>query len=196
MPYQMPRIRAASAPWQALPDPEMGRLRADPVGQVITLGSGAAGCGYALCLLCGRAEAENEETMNATPAMPDAIRRHTPLANGRSVRLVGGYCPGGLTEPQRIQRNLRFAHDAQTDVLELQLPAGTKRAAGLAVAAALRDALAERLGTDVREIGLALGTSTGPVGEARVSIFLYTIGPRAAPVSLPAWRNRAGSPRA
>jgi DEAD/DEAH box helicase domain-containing protein len=173
VPYQMPRIRAASAPWQALPGPEMGRLRADPVGQVITLSSGAAGCGYALCLLCGRAEAEDEETTNATPAMPDAIRRHTPLASGRSVKLVGGYCPGGLTEPQRIQHNLRFVHDAQTDVFELQLPVGAKRAAGLAVAAALREALAERLGTEVREIGLALGTSTGPAGEARVSIFLH-----------------------
>ena len=46
VPYQMPRVRAASAPWQALPDPEMGRLRADPVEQVITLSFGASGCGY------------------------------------------------------------------------------------------------------------------------------------------------------
>ena len=66
-----------------------------------------------------------------------------------------------------------MVHDAQTDVFELQLPVGAKRAAGLAVAAALREALAERLGAEVREIGLALGTSTGPAGEARVSIFLH-----------------------
>jgi len=173
VPYQMPRVRAASAPWQALPDPEMGRLRADPVGQVITLSSGVSGCGYALCLLCGRAEAETEETPNVTPAMPEAIRRHKPLASGRSVKLVAGYCPGGVKEPQRIQRNLRFVHDTQTDVFELQLPAGAMRAAGLAVAAALREALAERLGTEVREIGLAVGPSTGPASEVRLSVFLH-----------------------
>ena len=173
VPYQMPRVRAANAPWQALPDPEMGRFRADPVGQVITLSSGASGCGYALCLLCGRAVAETEEVPTVTPAMPEAIRRHKPLATGRSVKLVAGYCPGGVKEPQQIQRNLRFVHDTQTDVFELQLPAGVTGAAGLALAAALREALATRLGTEAREIGLAVGRSTGPGGEVRLSVLLH-----------------------
>ena len=44
---------------------------------------------------------------------------------------------------------------------------------GLAVASALREALAGRLGTEVREIGLAVGPSTGPAGEARLSVFLH-----------------------
>jgi hypothetical protein len=86
---------------------------------------------------------------------------------------VAGYCSGGLKEPQRIQRNLRFVHDTKTDVFELQMPMGTMRAAGLAFAAALREALAERLATEVREIGLAIGPSTGPAGEVRLSVFLY-----------------------
>jgi hypothetical protein len=172
VPYQMPRV-GARTPWRALIDPTMGRLRADPVGQVVTLSSGVEGCGYALCLLCGRAEPEVDETPGITLPLPAALRRHEPLANGQSVKLVRGYCPGGLTDPQRIQRNVRFAHEAQTDVFELQLPSGSAPAAGLAVAAAVREALAERLGTEVRELGLAVAPSIGPAGEPRVSIFLH-----------------------
>lgn len=83
------------------------------------------------------------------------------------------YCPGGYTEPQRVQRNVRLIHAARTDVFELQLPRGSQRAAGLALAAALRDALAERLGADTREIGLAVGGSVDVTKDPRVSIFLH-----------------------
>ena len=172
VPYQLPRIEAAGAPWQALPDPQAGRLRADPVGQVVTLSSGANGCGYAVCLACGRAVAEEEETPHAATPMPDAIRKHTPLASSREVKVVNGYCPGGL-EPQRVQRHVRLVHAARTDVFELQLAAGASGAAGLALAAALREALAERLGADVREVGVAVGASKGAAGEARRSVLLH-----------------------
>jgi len=173
VPYQIPRIQAVGAQWQALPDPQVGRLRADPIGQVVTLSSGANGCGYAICLSCGRAVAEEEEVPLAASPIPDALRKHTPLASSRELKLVNGYCPGGLTEPQRIQRHVRFVHAAHTDVLELQLPTGTARAAGLALAAGLREALAERVGADVREIGVAAGVSKGAAGETRLSLFLH-----------------------
>lgn len=174
VPYQMPRVRAAGASWRALPDPGFGRLRADPDGEVISLSSGPEGCGYALCLSCGRAAAEQEETPGFATPPPEAIRRHFPLARGQGMRIVrGGYCPGGITEPQRVQRHVRFVHVARTDVFELQLAAGANRPAGLALAAALREALAERLGADTREIGVASGRSTGPAGDARVSLFLH-----------------------
>ena len=169
--YEMPRLSAAGSPWRALPDPEAGRIRADPDGQVITLGSGLKGKGYALCLSCGRAEAEIDEGPGSQP--PSQIRKHLPLAEARGMRLAHGYCPGGYTEPQRIQRNIRLAHNSLTDVFELQLPNGTRRDQGLALAAALREALAERLGAEAREIGVAVGPSTGPSGERRVSAFLY-----------------------
>lgn len=174
VPYQMPRVRAAGVSWRALPDPGIGRLRADPDGEVISLSSGPDGCGYALCLSCGRAAAEHEETPGFAAPLPDAIRRHFPLARGQGMRIVrGGYCPGGITEPQRVQRHVRFVHVARTDVFELQMAAGASRPAGLALAAALREALAERLGADTREIGVASGRSTGPAGDARISLFLH-----------------------
>lgn len=172
-PYEMPRISAAGAPWQSLPDPVAGRLRADPDGQVITLGSGMNGFGYAICLACGRAEAETEENPGFKSALPAAIAQHKPLAAGHSTKLAGGYCPGGYTEPQLVQRNVRLIHEARTDVFELQLPRESERAAGLALAAALRDALAERLGADTREIGLAVGGSVDATKDPRVSIFLH-----------------------
>ena len=89
------------------------------------------------------------------------------------MRLAKGYCPGGTTEPQRIQPNVRLSHAARTDVFELQLPNGARRDQGLALAAALREALTERLGAEAREIGVAVGHSAGPSGENRVSALLY-----------------------
>lgn len=171
MPYEMPRLSAANASWQALPVPEAGRLRADPEGQVVTLGSGSRGKGYALCLICGRAEDEKEES--SISPLPEQMQKHRPLAAAWGTQLVQGYCPGGYTEPQRVQRNVYLIHSAQTDIFELQLPSGARQAGGLALAAALREALAERFGIEVREIGLATGFSKEATGEKRISAFLY-----------------------
>lgn len=173
VPYQMPRVQASRALWRALPDPAMGRLRADPAGQVVTLSAGAEGRGYALCLVCGRAEAETEETPNVQPVLPEAMRRHKPLARSSKEQLVAGYCPGGARNPGCIQRNVRLVHDTYTDVFELQLPAGTSRQAALALAAALREALAEGFGAEAREIGIGVDTSVGPASDKRTSLFLH-----------------------
>ena len=169
--YEMPRLTAGGAAWQALPDPSAGRLRASPDGKVITLGSGLHGKGYALCLDCGRAEAETEERQSSPP--PGAIRKHHPLAESRWKKLAHGYCPGGFTEKNRIQRNVRLSHASRTDVFELQLPVGATPDQGLALSAALREALAARLGAEAREIGVAVDLSSGPSDEKRVSSFLF-----------------------
>jgi len=168
--YEMPKITAAGSPWQSLPDPAAGRVRAAPGGQVFTMGSGAEKGGYALCLVCGRA---HDDTADPSGDMPGAIRQHRPLAAVNHEHLVRGYCPGGLTNPERIQRHVRFLHTARTDIFELQLPSGATPSAALALAAALREALTERLGAEIREVGLAVDSSTGPSGEARVSAFLF-----------------------
>lgn len=170
-PYEMPRLSASKGTWRALPDPTAGRYRADSEGQIVTLGSGPRGKGYALCLDCGRAEAESEEGGGAP--IPNAIRQHTPLARARGMSLKGGNCPGGFAKRERIQRNVRFVHAAQTDLFELQLPAGISREESLALAAGLRESLAERLGAEVREIGVSVNDSKGPANEDRVSMFLY-----------------------
>lgn len=170
VPFEMPRISAAHAPWQALPDPAVGRIRADRQGQVITQSSGRQGKGFALCLCCGRAEAEADEPGGP---LPDGLKKHTPLAPSRKEELVKGSCPGGLTRPERILRNVRFAHEGRTDVFEFQLPEGATRAQALAFAAGLREALAERLGAEANEVGLAVGKSLGVAREARISAFLF-----------------------
>jgi hypothetical protein len=171
VPFEVPRVSAAGGAWTALPDRDAGRIRADTSGTVVTLSSGEHGAGYAICLACGRAVAEDEETPGAP--MPDAIRRHRALAPGRGLTLVDGHCPGGYTEPHRIQRNVRLVHEAATDVFEAQLPTEATRACAGGLAAGLREALAARLGVEAREIGVAAGSSRGPSGEARVSLFLH-----------------------
>ena len=171
VPYEMPRLSAAGATWRALPDPAAGRWRSAPQGQVVTLGSGPYGAGYAICLECGRAEAETAE--NGDEPLPGPIKRHRPLAGRQAARLRAGRCAGGYTRPERVQRNVRLVHETRTDVFELQLPAGTGGSDGLALAAGLREALAERLGAEAVEIGIAIGRSRGPAGENRGSAFLY-----------------------
>ena len=171
VPFEAPKVSAAGGSWTALPDRDAGRIRADTSGTVVTLSSGEHGAGYAICLACGRAVPEEDETPGAP--MPDAIRRHRALAPGRGLKLVDGHCPGGYTEPQRIQRNVRLVHEAATDVFEAQLPTQGTRACAGALAAGLREALAARLGVEAREIGVAAGPSRGPSDEARVSLFLH-----------------------
>jgi hypothetical protein len=169
VPYEMPRITARGASWISLPNGESGRFRADPVGEVVTTSSGPNGAGYALCLACGRAEAETVERSGTNFPMPDAIQRHRPLARSAKDKLVAGYCPGGSAQPGRIQANIRLAHLARTDVFELQLPRGTTKGAALALSAALREAICERLGADAREIGVAVEEGE----ERRLSACLY-----------------------
>jgi hypothetical protein len=174
VPFEMPRLAADGAAWIALPDVAAGRLRCDPEGHVIVSGSGPTGEGYAVCLACGRAEPENPGDSIARPPLPDAMRRHRPLMLGKGIAQTrDGFCPGGYTQPQRVQRQVHLVHDARTDVFELQLGAAVTIQAGLALAAGLREALSERLGVEARDIGVATGRSQGPNGEAYCSAFLF-----------------------
>jgi len=174
VPFEMPRLAADGAAWIALPDAAAGRLRCDPEGHVIVTGGGPAGQGYAVCLACGRAEPEAAGDDVAMPPLPDAMRRHRPLMLGKGiVRTRDGFCPGGYTQPQRVQRQVHLVHDARTDVFELQLGPRVTSQAGLALAAGLRESLAERLGVEAREIGLAAGRSQGANGEACCSVYLF-----------------------
>lgn len=170
-PYETPRISASGGAWLALPDPAAGRMRGDPAGTVITMSSGPAESGFALCLCCGRAVAEASDIPGQP--MPEAIRRHRPLAPVRGMALVDGHCPGGFRDANRVQRHLRLGHESRTDVFEFQCPAGASRAAALGLAAGLREAVADRLGVEAREIGVSAAHTLGPAGEDRVSALLF-----------------------
>jgi DEAD/DEAH box helicase domain-containing protein len=167
LPYEMPQL-AARTPWQALPDRGLGRIRADREGQVITRSSGADGCGYAVCMSCGRSESEKDDLDT-----PGILKDHKPLAPIRTELLVRGACPGGLTLNNKIRRHVRLIHEMRTDVFELQLPQAASRPQGLALAAGLREALVKKLGVEAREIGLAVGPSCDEARNQTVSTFLY-----------------------
>jgi len=167
IPYEMPKI-AARTRWQALPDVRFGRIRIDREGQVVTRSSGIHGKGYALCLCCGRAETEEDDL-----GSPDMLKNHVPLVPIRQEQRIRGYCPGGLTQQTRIQRNLILVHETRTDVFELQLPSGTKRPEALALAAGLREALAEKLGAEALEMGIAIGSGVDETKSKTLSVFLF-----------------------
>ena len=168
IPYEAPRLSAAGAPWRTFPATTGGRWRSNPSGQVLTMGSGNVGKGYAVCLDCGRAQSET-----GTPSLPSEIKKHRPLAPVGAHKRSGGFCTGGFVHPERIQRNVRLIHDSRTSVFELQLAAGTSRAATLALASGLREGLIERLGAEAREVGVAASGTKGPSNEDRVSAFLF-----------------------
>lgn len=173
-PAEPARISARGVEWTALPVSAVGRYRHDSQGLVISRSSGRNGGGFALCLACGRAEPMDPSEGGLQSVLPEAIRKHRPLARSATTKLThDGHCPGGYTEPHRVQRHVHLAQSARTDVFELQLSAAAQPAAGLALAAALREALAERLGVESREIGVGTAPSRAPTGETRISALLY-----------------------
>ncbi len=166
------RLSAHGGDWIALGD-GVGRMRADPAGLVAPSVAGPLGGGFAICLDCGRAEAEPRPQPGIPTVTSKTMRSHRPLLLGRRLKPThDGYCPSANT-PGRIQHNVHLAQIMRTDVWEWQLPADPAAGAVLALAAALREALAERLGVEPDEIGPATDRSTGPAQDARLSLFLH-----------------------
>ncbi|WP_334176157.1 DEAD/DEAH box helicase [Pseudoxanthobacter sp.] len=165
-------ISARQAAWVALPDTGAGRFRADPAGEVITTATGRLGGGYAVCLDCGRTMDMAPPVPGTAAVPPPEMIRHKPLIRV-GLPLRDGKCRGGYTAAHRVQTNILLAQDTRTDVFELQTVAGAPAAAVLAAAAGLREALADHLGLDAGELGIAAATSAGPSGETRPSAFVF-----------------------
>lgn len=146
------KVSSGQADWSALSDPAMGRFRATRDGGVFFCNAGPTGEGYAICLACGRADAPADEP-------------HAPLLG------AGPECEGSHRSFARKQ--LLLGHEIRTDVFEFQ-PAGWDHEGGaIAFAAALREALAQRLGVEASEMGLA-AEGRLDAAEARTrSIFLF-----------------------
>lgn len=143
-------VGATGAEWLPLPDPELGRLRSASDGVVFDRNDGPLGFGYAICLECGRAAAETEEPGNPLPA---SMQNHQPL---RWTPNVGpnGICPG-TASPFRIQRNLSLGDEYRTTVFELQLDQVATGRTAVTVALGLREAIAQKLGIEASEMGVA-----------------------------------------
>ena len=153
VPPQPTEVSAAGAAWIPMFDPARGRRRATREGSVFYCNAGPDGMGYAICLSCGRADAPLGQP-------------HSPLLGS------GKECEGSHKAFAR-RDGLRLGHEIRTDVFEFQ-PAGWDQSGGaLALAVALRESLALRLGIEPDEMGLSAERRRDPLGGTTMSIFLH-----------------------
>ena len=167
VPPQDPIVSTRDATWRSLPVPELGRYRCSREGLVYYSNRGGPdGFGYAICLQCGRAEADSDNRGLSSP--PPALVGHKPLRFRKGQDL----CPGN-DKPFSIKRNVALGLEITTDVFELQPQHRLRRAAATALAIALREALAQELGVEADEMGFAVGESKNALGAQAVSLFLF-----------------------
>jgi hypothetical protein len=131
---------------------------------------GSSGNGYAICLACGRAEPELAPE-NEGPPLPANMSAHRPLRS----KSIGFRCDGfdSANRPFTIQRHRALGFEVTTDVFELQLDGLATSQLALPIAAALRDALARKLGVEDTEMGVTTTQTSGDDGIARWSILIY-----------------------
>lgn len=162
-----PWVSARQAPWRSLPDPETGRMRASADGTVFWFNPGAHGHGFAICLHCGRAEAEEGE------ASGPALAGHRPL-RGAPIAVDGEACTGAPEfSPYAVVRNLYLGHEMRTDVFEILFHECRSRDTALTIALALREAVAKRLGVDADEMGFAAPSAPNGRGEESYSAVIF-----------------------
>lgn len=167
VPPEDPIVSTRDVPWQSFPIPELGRYRSSREGLVYYCNRGGPrGFGYAICLHCGRAEADSDNRGLPSPA--PALIDHKPLR----YRKGEDRCPGN-DRPFSIKRNLALGLEVTTDVLELQPQHALRRAAANALVIALREALAQELGVEADEMGFAVGQNRNALGASAVSLFLF-----------------------
>jgi DEAD/DEAH box helicase domain-containing protein len=154
-----PRITARGADWEPLPNPALGRLRATGEGLVFHSSQGEGKQGYQICLDCGRASEPGS----------NGLTDHEPLTPLKGHR---GRCPGN-DKTFAITAPIELGHEVLTDVAELQLTGLTEAGPAWALASALREALARRLGIEPRELGLGVDLRAALLGRETLSIFLY-----------------------
>lgn len=164
VPLDDPHVSARDGDWHRLPGITTFRHRASGAGSVLFRNRGPGGHGYGLCLQCGRME-PMEEGREACDAL---LQGHAPLtASSTAARCEGP------EQTFRIRHGIDLAHETQTDVFELQPEAAPDGAAAAAIAIALREALAARLGVEAEDIGFALRPSRNRLGGRTVTLALF-----------------------
>lgn len=161
------RVAARGAAWAPFLDPTRGRIRASSEGLVFhSSRGGKRRLGYAVCLACGRAEAQTGAT----------VANARPLADHRPLRFTKadeeGLCPGNHRS-FAVQEHLALGHDVTTDVVEVQIAALDDEAGAWAVASAIRQALAQLLGVEAGEMGVSIALRESAIGGRTFSIFLF-----------------------
>lgn len=165
IPPEAEQIVARNAPWQPLVAPELGRMRTSADGLVFYSSRGPGHKGYHICLECGRAESASEAGTGQKP-----LANHRPLRGTR--RNADGLCPGN-EKSFKVTAPVALGYEAATDVAEFQPQSLENAGAAWAVVAALREALARRIGIETGEIGIAVRSARTPLGQRTHSLYLY-----------------------
>lgn len=179
IPVKEPLISLEGAEWMNLAS--VGRYRASVQGHIFQYSNGLHGTGFALCLVCGRADSLLPDRQ-LPGSFVENVQKQKPL---RHKRLRGGRlndremnCPGNDND-WSIQRDLWLGVVAWTDILELQLrvPATGKavddKVVAYTLAVALRRALCLSLGIEENEVGCAAQPGRDAASQPTISLFLY-----------------------
>jgi len=178
IPVIEPVLSLTGVEWMNLS--RVGRYRSSTEGHVYQYSKGLHGQGYALCLVCGKADSMAEQEMLPASFLDDpddqATRNHKRLRGGRNNDNETR-CPGN-EHNWSIQLGLHLGVETWTDVLELQLtsPQGeqlTDETTAYTLAVALRRVLCGELGIEEREIGCVAAPSRSVDRQGTQSIYLY-----------------------
>jgi DEAD/DEAH box helicase domain-containing protein len=170
IPVELPWISCRKQKaWTDLSGSLPGRMRYSPEGHIFFRSKGLTGKGYVICRVCGRAD-----SMCADDSVPKAFTRHQRLRGGKD-RDGKTLCEGN--DREQYWRRIWLGASTETDVFELQRDGkdggGLSRVAAYSVAVALRGALAELLGIEVRELGCAAIPARNRRRRATQSIVLF-----------------------
>lgn len=162
------RVSTRGASWQPFPTEALGRVRASNDGLVFySSRGGTTRSGYTVCLECGRAEADK-------PGI--GLAGFKPLHDHRPLRFTkadaDGKCPGNANSFS-ILTGLALGHEISTDVVEIQPSGLANERAAWALASAIRESLARRLGIESSELGIAVTPHRTSVGGVTHSMFVY-----------------------
>jgi DEAD/DEAH box helicase domain-containing protein len=173
VPVKQPWL-AVRGGWSALANPSAGRFRSNSLAHLYHYSAGANGCGYALCLECGRAEPMLSRPDPEThSSLPEAFRKpHRRLRGDREDKTGSRMCRGS-DDSWKIKQGIVLGHDTTTDALELILrtPEGSllnDETIAFTLAVAMRMAIAESLGVMADELGCATRALWLEGQEARV----------------------------
>jgi DEAD/DEAH box helicase domain-containing protein len=173
LPVEEPWITTGIETWSSLPQANWGRYRWSSEGHIFHFSRGLHSHGFAICLRCGRAASE---VMESSAELPGEMSDHFRLRGGKELN--GSSRCSGNDEEWAIKRNQWLGVSTHTDVFELQLlrpdtGSPPDRTAAYSIAVALREALAEHLGIETREIGVGAIRSKTPSQQAGFSSVLF-----------------------
>ncbi len=157
--------------WVPLANPALGRFRSSPDGIVFVHSGGANGCGYALCLSCGRAE-PMEAGPGESGAIPKRMQDHKRL---RGKDAEGARLCSGL---DFVKPAVYLGATTVTDVCEIMLRdiAGTPIAdvpTAFTIAVAARKAAARMVGVEIEELGCDVKPVRTEAGAIAQVIVIY-----------------------